>query len=257
MPALVAPAARSVRFPHPCGSASPTRRPRASVASRSSPTSCSKLTGQGHEVVIEPGAGEQRACPGRALHRGRRDRLGDRGRAERGQGRRRRAPRRSAARQGQRPDRLPRAADQRRRASRRSRSGATAFAMEAIPRISRAQSMDALSSPGDRLRLPRRAHRRRRSSPRFFPMLMTAAGTIQPAQVLVLGAGVAGLQAIATARRLGAVVTAVRRPRRRQGAGRVARREVLRGRGHRRRRGRGRLRARADRRRSSAPAARR
>jgi proton-translocating NAD(P)+ transhydrogenase subunit alpha len=86
-------------------------------------------------------------------------------------------------------------------------TGATAFAMEAIPRISRAQSMDALSSQatvsgylaviiaaGD--------------MPRFLPMLMTAAGTIPPAQVLVLGAGVAGLQAIATARRLGAVVTA-------------------------------------------------
>jgi NAD(P) transhydrogenase subunit alpha len=84
--------------------------------------------------------------------------------------------------------------------------GITAFAMESIPRISRAQSMDALSSQAtvagyravllaaDRL-------------PKFFPMLMTAAGTVAPAKVLVLGAGVAGLQAIATAHRLGAVVT--------------------------------------------------
>ncbi len=88
-----------------------------------------------------------------------------------------------------------------------AQTGATAFAMEAIPRICRAQSMDALSSPGDRRRLPLRAHRRAARC-RFFPMLMTAAGTIPPAQVLVLGAGVAGLQAIATARRLGAVVTA-------------------------------------------------
>ena len=83
--------------------------------------------------------------------------------------------------------------------------GVTAFAMESIPRITRAQPMDALSSQAtvsgykavliaaDRL-------------PRFFPMLMTAAGTVAPAKVLVLGAGVAGLQAIATARRLGAVV---------------------------------------------------
>src|SRR3954447_4942919 len=83
--------------------------------------------------------------------------------------------------------------------------GVTAFAMESIPRITRAQSMDALSSQAtvsgykavllaaDRL-------------PKFFPMLMTAAGTVAPAKVLVLGAGVAGLQAIATARRLGAVV---------------------------------------------------
>jgi H+-translocating NAD(P) transhydrogenase subunit alpha len=86
-----------------------------------------------------------------------------------------------------------------------AKRGVHAFAMESIPRITRAQSMDALSSQAtvsgykavliaaDRL-------------PRFFPMLMTAAGTVAPAKVLVLGAGVAGLQAIATARRLGAVV---------------------------------------------------
>jgi NAD(P) transhydrogenase subunit alpha len=84
--------------------------------------------------------------------------------------------------------------------------GVVAFAMESIPRITRAQAMDALSSQAtvsgykagliaaDLL-------------PRFFPMLTTAAGTIAPAKVLVLGAGVAGLQAIATARRLGAVVS--------------------------------------------------
>ncbi len=84
--------------------------------------------------------------------------------------------------------------------------GVVAFALESIPRITRAQSMDALSSQStvagykaaliaaDRL-------------PRFFPMLMTAAGTVPPAKVLVLGAGVAGLQAIATAHRLGAVVS--------------------------------------------------
>jgi NAD(P) transhydrogenase subunit alpha len=84
--------------------------------------------------------------------------------------------------------------------------GITAFAMESIPRITRAQSMDALSSQAtvsgykavvlaaDRL-------------PRFLPMLVTAAGTVVPAKVLVIGAGVAGLQAIATARRLGAVVS--------------------------------------------------
>jgi H+-translocating NAD(P) transhydrogenase subunit alpha len=84
--------------------------------------------------------------------------------------------------------------------------GVTAFALESVPRITRAQTMDALSSQAtvggykaallaaDRL-------------PRFFPMLMTAAGTVPPAKVLVIGAGVAGLQAIATARRLGAVTT--------------------------------------------------
>ena len=86
-------------------------------------------------------------------------------------------------------------------------AGVTAFSLELVPRISRAQSMDALSSQalcaGYRAALVGAE-----LSPRFFPMLMTAAGTVTPAQVLVLGAGVAGLQAIATARRLGAVVSA-------------------------------------------------
>jgi NAD(P) transhydrogenase subunit alpha len=83
----------------------------------------------------------------------------------------------------------------------------TAFAMEMIPRLSRAQVMDALSSQatvsGYKAVLLATEH-----LPRFFPMLMTAAGTIAPARVLILGAGVAGLQAIATAKRLGAVVEA-------------------------------------------------
>lgn len=85
-------------------------------------------------------------------------------------------------------------------------SGVTAFAMEAVPRISRAQSMDALSSQAT-VSGYRAVLIAAQELGRFFPMLMTAAGTIPPAQVLVLGAGVAGLQAIATARRLGAVVT--------------------------------------------------
>ena len=88
-----------------------------------------------------------------------------------------------------------------------TQAGVVGLALESIPRITRAQPMDALSSQAtvggykaaliaaDRL-------------PRFFPMLITAAGTIPPAKVLVLGAGVAGLQAIATTRRLGAVVSA-------------------------------------------------
>lgn len=83
----------------------------------------------------------------------------------------------------------------------------TAFSMELIPRTSRAQSMDALSSQagvaGYKAVLIAAA-----ASPKFFPMLTTAAGTIKPAKVFVMGAGVAGLQAIATARRLGAVVEA-------------------------------------------------
>ena len=85
--------------------------------------------------------------------------------------------------------------------------GLTTFAMELVPRITRAQSMDALSSmatvAGYKAVVVAAA-----SIPRMFPLLMTAAGTIPPARVLVLGAGVAGLQAIATARRLGAVVEA-------------------------------------------------
>jgi NAD(P) transhydrogenase subunit alpha len=84
-------------------------------------------------------------------------------------------------------------------------SGATSFAMEAIPRISRAQSMDALSSQAN-IAGYKSVLIAATEIGRFFPMLMTAAGTIRPATVLVLGAGVAGLQAIATARRLGAVV---------------------------------------------------
>lgn len=87
------------------------------------------------------------------------------------------------------------------------KAGVTALSLELVPRISRAQSMDALSSQalcaGYRAALVGAE-----LSPRFFPMSMTAAGTVTPAQVLVLGAGVAGLQAIATARRLGAVVSA-------------------------------------------------
>ncbi|MFQ5494487.1 MAG: Re/Si-specific NAD(P)(+) transhydrogenase subunit alpha [Phycisphaerae bacterium] len=84
-------------------------------------------------------------------------------------------------------------------------TGVTAFALELMPRITRAQSMDILSSmatiAGYKAVLMAADH-----APRMFPMLMTAAGTITPAHVLIIGAGVAGLQAIATARRLGAVV---------------------------------------------------
>ncbi len=80
---------------------------------------------------------------------------------------------------------------------------ATAFAMEAIPRISRAQAMDALSSQSN-VAGYRAALLGAEEMGRFYPMLMTAAGTIPPAKVLVLGVGVAGLQAIATAKRLGA-----------------------------------------------------
>ncbi len=85
--------------------------------------------------------------------------------------------------------------------------GLTCFAMEMIPRISRAQSMDVLSSQAN-IAGYKAVLLATQYYPKFFPMLMTAAGTVQPAQVLIMGAGVAGLQAIATARRLGAKVEA-------------------------------------------------
>ncbi len=84
--------------------------------------------------------------------------------------------------------------------------GVIGFAMESVPRISRAQTMDALSSQAN-VGGYKAVLLAADTLPKFFPMLMTAAGTIAPAKVLVLGAGVAGLQAIATARRLGAVVS--------------------------------------------------
>jgi NAD(P) transhydrogenase subunit alpha len=85
--------------------------------------------------------------------------------------------------------------------------GITSFAMELVPRISRAQSMDALSSQAA-IAGYKAVLLAADALEKFFPMLTTAAGTIRPSQVLVIGAGVAGLQAIATARRLGAVVEA-------------------------------------------------
>jgi NAD(P) transhydrogenase subunit alpha len=167
-----------------------------------------KLTGQGHEVVVEPGAGTQAGIPDPSF--------ADAG-ATVGSGAweadvvAKVAPPGEGEVAALRPESvlvgflapLTNGAGTRAVAA----SGATAFAMEAIPRISRAQSMDALSSQatvaGYHAVLIAASE-----MGRFFPMLMTAAGTIPPAQVLVLGAGVAGLQAIATARRLGAVVTA-------------------------------------------------
>ena len=98
-----------------------------------------------------------------------------------------------------------------------SRRGIAAFAMEFLPRITRAQTMDVLSSQAN-LAGYRAVLEASYEFGRAFPMMMTAAGTVAPARVVVLGAGVAGLQAIATARRLGAVVSAfdVRRAAREQ-----------------------------------------
>jgi NAD(P) transhydrogenase subunit alpha len=88
-----------------------------------------------------------------------------------------------------------------------AKRGVTAFSLEMLPRISRAQSMDALSSQASAAGYKAVLMAASRLG-KFFPMMMTAAGTVAPARVLVMGAGVAGLQAIATARRLGAVVSA-------------------------------------------------
>ena len=88
-----------------------------------------------------------------------------------------------------------------------AKQGVTSFSLELVPRISRAQSMDALSSQASAAGYKAVLMAAGRLG-KFFPMMMTAAGTIPPARVLIMGAGVAGLQAIATARRLGAVVSA-------------------------------------------------
>jgi len=167
-----------------------------------------RLTGQGHEVVVEPGAGAAAGIPDEAFADGG---------ATLGPGAweadvvAKVAPPQEAETGALGPDSvlvgflapLTNGAGTKVLAA----TGATAFAMEAIPRISRAQSMDALSSQAT-VSGYRAVLTAAQEQGRFFPMLMTAAGTIPPAQVLVLGAGVAGLQAIATARRLGAVVTA-------------------------------------------------
>ncbi len=166
-----------------------------------------RLTGAGHEVIVEAGAGEQAAIPDAALSDAGAT-IGDPWSADVVA---KVAPPSEAEIAKLGADTVlvgfltPLNAGSPAKALAQART--TSFAMEAVPRISRAQSMDALSSQstvGGYLAVLIAAQ----EMPRFFPMLMTAAGTIPPAQVLVLGAGVAGLQAIATSRRLGAVVTA-------------------------------------------------
>ena len=91
--------------------------------------------------------------------------------------------------------------------ARLAKQGVTSFSVEMVPRTTRAQKMDALSAMGS-IGGYKAVLEAARSLPKFFPLLTTAAGTMRPARVLILGAGVAGLQAIATARRLGAIVSA-------------------------------------------------
>jgi NAD(P) transhydrogenase subunit alpha len=170
------------------------------------PETVAKLTAAGFEVVVEPGAGEAASFPDAAYAEAGAA-LGSPWDAD-------------AVVKVRKPDdtELARLRDGQvlvgfleplsdpQGLARLAERGVVAFAMESVPRITRAQSMDALSSQatvgGYKGALLAAEH-----LPRFFPMLMTAAGTVPPAKVLVIGAGVAGLQAIATARRLGAVVT--------------------------------------------------
>jgi H+-translocating NAD(P) transhydrogenase subunit alpha len=170
------------------------------------PETVGKLAGGGFEVVVERGAGEAASFPDGAFEEAG-ARLGDWSEADAvAKVQKPSADETARLRDGQVLIGFLQPLTDREGIDALASRGVVAFAMESIPRITRAQPMDALSSQAtvsgykstllaaDRL-------------PKFFPMLMTAAGTVAPAKVLVLGAGVAGLQAVATARRLGAVVT--------------------------------------------------
>jgi NAD(P) transhydrogenase subunit alpha len=169
------------------------------------PELVTKLTGSGIDVVIEPGAGAAASFTDEAFREAGAE-LGDPWAAELiAKVRKPNDEELGRLREGQLLIGFLQPLTDQEGVERLASQGVTAFAMESIPRITRAQPMDALSSQAtvsgykavvlaaDRL-------------PKFLPMLMTAAGTVAPAKVLVIGAGVAGLQAIATARRLGAVV---------------------------------------------------
>jgi NAD(P) transhydrogenase subunit alpha len=170
------------------------------------PEVVSRLSGAGFELVVEAGAGEAASYPDEAFAEAGAA-IGDAWGA-------------ALVAKVQRPsaEELPRLAEgttligflqplaDPEGIERLAKRGVVGFAMESIPRITRAQPMDALSSQATIVGY-KAALLAAERLPRFFPMLMTAAGTVPPAKVLVLGAGVAGLQAIATARRLGAVVT--------------------------------------------------
>ena len=171
------------------------------------PETVKRLTGGGFEVAIEHGAGEPASFPDRDYEQAGAALVDDPYSADAvAKVQPPSADEAGRLRNGQILIGLLQPLTDREGIARLGERGVIAFAMESIPRITRAQAMDALSSQAtvsgykaavlaaDRL-------------PKFFPMLMTAAGTVAPAKVLVLGAGVAGLQAIATARRLGAVVS--------------------------------------------------
>ncbi|HEY0020686.1 MAG TPA: Re/Si-specific NAD(P)(+) transhydrogenase subunit alpha [Longimicrobium sp.] len=174
------------------------------------PDAVARLVKAGAEVVVQSGAGQQAYVPD-AAYEAAGARIGARGDAWGAE---------VVARvQGPAAEDLPllgagrtligflRPLDDPRGMAALAATGATALAMELVPRTTRAQKMDALSAMAT-VAGYRAVLLAAEALPKFFPLLTTAAGTVRPAKVLVLGAGVAGLQAIATARRLGAVVSA-------------------------------------------------
>jgi H+-translocating NAD(P) transhydrogenase subunit alpha len=183
-----------------------------------SPDTVKRLVGQGHEIVIETGAGAGAAftdeayraagagiAPDAAAALGSADIVLKVQRPLRGGAGG--ADELSLMRRGAVLIGLLQPLQQREDVAAYAQAGLAAFAMELVPRITRAQSMDVLSSQAN-LAGYRAVVAAANAFGRAFPMMMTAAGTIPPARVLVMGAGVAGLQAIATARRLGGVVSA-------------------------------------------------
>jgi NAD(P) transhydrogenase subunit alpha len=170
------------------------------------PETVGKLAGGGFEVIVERGAGEAASFPDAAFEEAG-ARLGDWAEADAvAKVQKPSAAELARLRDGQVLIGFLQPLTDREGIEQLASRGVVAFAMESIPRITRAQPMDALSSQATVSGYKATLLAAERL-PKFFPMLMTAAGTVAPAKVLVLGAGVAGLQAVATARRLGAVVT--------------------------------------------------
>jgi proton-translocating NAD(P)+ transhydrogenase subunit alpha len=171
------------------------------------PELAGKLVGTGFEVLVERGAGEAASFPDAAYEEAGARLVEDWAEAEAVvKVQKPTEQEASRLREGQVLIGFLQPLTDREGIERLAKRGVIAFAMESIPRITRAQPMDALSSQATVSGYKATLLAAERL-PKFFPMLMTAAGTVAPAKVLVLGAGVAGLQAVATARRLGAVVT--------------------------------------------------
>ena len=183
-----------------------------------SPDTVKRLVGAGHEVIVESGAGSGSAFPDRAYEAAGAKVVADRSAVfgggdillkvqrplRQGEGE---FDELSLMKRGGVLIGMLQPLQQREDVAAYAQAGIAAFAMELVPRITRAQSMDVLSSQAN-LAGYKSVLDAAGEFGRAFPMMMTAAGTIPPARVLVMGAGVAGLQAIATARRLGGVVSA-------------------------------------------------